>query len=61
MTTNDLIETLEKLRSEKHSELDAKLVMDVIQAQADFMANPTEASKRIELAVEEYLARKDEE
>ena len=59
MTTNDLLETLETLRSTKHAELDAELVKDVVTAQADFMANPTEAFKRISQAVEAYLTRKE--
>ena len=57
MTTNDLLVTLEGLRSTKHADLDAKLVKEVVTAQADFMANPTEAYKRISQAVEAYLSR----
>jgi hypothetical protein len=59
MTTNDLIATLEKLRSTKHTELDAELVRDVVTAQADYMANPNEAFKRISQAVEAHLTRKE--
>ena len=59
MTTNDLVDTIEALRAAKHTDLDAQLVLDVVSAQADFMANPNEAYKRIAQAVEEYLARKE--
>ena len=59
MTTNDLIATLEKLRSTKHTDLDAELVRDVVTAQADYMANPNEAFKRISQEVEAHLNRKE--
>jgi hypothetical protein len=61
MTTDDLIDTLEILRTAKHADLDAHLVRDVVTAQADFMANPSEAFKRISQAVESFLARKENE
>jgi len=59
MTTTDLIDVIEDLRASKHKDLDRQLVHDVIAAQADFMANPNEAYKRIAQAVEAYLARKE--
>ncbi|MFO0884817.1 MAG: hypothetical protein U0894_11635 [Pirellulales bacterium] len=59
MTTTDLLATLEKLRSSKHPELDAELVRDIITAQADYMASPNEAFRRISQAVETYLVRKE--
>ena len=59
MTTNDLIYTIETLRAAKHTDIDADLVRDVVTAQADFMANPNEAYKRIAQAVEAYIARKE--
>ena len=61
MTTNDLVDTLETLRAQKHANLDAELVKDVITAQVDFMDNPNEAFKRISQAVESYLDRKEAE
>ena len=61
MTTNDLVDTLEMLRTKKHADLDAELVNDVVTAQADFMDNPNEAFKRISQAVESYLDRKEAE
>lgn len=59
MTLNDLIATLEKLRSAKHTELDEELVRDVVTAQSDYMANPNEAFKRISQAVEAHLPQKE--
>jgi hypothetical protein len=59
LTTNDLIATLEKLRSTKHPDLDPILVREVVAAQADYMANPNEALKRIYQAVEAHLTRKE--
>lgn len=61
MMTNDLVKTLEALRAAKHSDLDAQLIQDVVAAQADFMANPNEAYKRIVHAVDAYLERKEGE
>ena len=59
MTTNDLIDTIEALRAAKYAELDPQLVRDAVTAQADFMANPNEAYKRIAQAVEACLSRKE--
>jgi hypothetical protein len=59
MTTNDLLQTLETIRSNKHQDLDAQLVADVVTAQSDFMSNPSEAYKRILQAVESFLERKE--
>ena len=58
MTTHDLLETMETLREARYAELDAQLVRDVVAAQADYMANPAEAFKRISQAVEAYLQRR---
>lgn len=59
MTTNDLGETLEKLRSIKYTDIDAELIRDVVTAQANYMANPSEAFKRISQAVDVHLNRKE--
>ncbi len=59
MTKNDLLETLEALRSSKHPELDPKLVQEVVSAQSEFMANPNEAFKSISQAIESYLTYKE--
>jgi hypothetical protein len=59
MTTSDLINTIEALRASKHKDLDPQLVREVVTAQADFMANPNEAYKRIAQAVEASLIRKE--
>jgi hypothetical protein len=60
MTTNDLIDTIEELRASKHKDIDTQLVHDIVTSQADFMANPNEAYKRIAQAVELYLANNKE-
>jgi hypothetical protein len=51
----DLKETLEKLRSEKFQDLDKQLVSDIVDIQANFMENQTEAYKRITKIIEKFV------
>lgn len=55
MTQINLYDTLERIRSERFSDLDSGLVRDVAQIQSDFMDNPSEAYKRIQQRVEKSL------
>lgn len=55
MTMIDLKETLEKLRTEKYPDLDVQLVSEIVDIQADFMENQSDAYKRIKQVVEKFV------
>lgn len=51
----ELIATLEGLRSQKYSDLPQTLVAQILETEARFLENQPEASKRIAQLVETYL------
>ena len=51
----DLKETLERLRSEKFQDLDKKLVSEIVDIQANFIENQSEAYKRIAKLIEKFV------
>ena len=57
--SSDLQDTIECLRQEKSPDLPGELVCEILQIEANFVHDRTEAVKRIRKAVEEYLVREE--
>lgn len=53
-----LLETVERLRREKYSTLDASLVSELLRMHADSGAGDGEIARGVEQAVERYLAER---
>lgn len=62
MTTpeQDLLNTIEDIRSKKFPELDARLVEQIVLIERDFTDDAHEAYKRITEAIDGHLALKGE-
>lgn len=58
--TQDLIATIEALRSQRYSDLPAVLVARILETEANFLENQPEASKRIARLVEAHLNEEKE-
>ena len=58
--TQDLIATIEELRSQRYSDLPEVLVARILETEANFLENQPEASKRIARLVEAYLNEEKE-
>ena len=52
-----LLDTVERLRNEHSSQLDASVVREVLSLHADAAAPDTELSRSVEQTVERYLAK----
>ena len=52
-----LLDTVERLRKEHSSQLDASVVREVLSLHADAAAADTELSRSVEQTVERYLAK----
>ena len=62
MTTpeQDLLDTIEEIRSKSFPELDSDLVKKIVLIEKDYTENASEAYKRISEAIDEHLAVKAE-
>lgn len=52
-----LLDTVERLRRDKYSALDARLVSELLRLHADSGAGDGELARSVEQAVERYLAK----
>lgn len=58
MSSNDLIDTIEKIRQERFPDLPAELVAEIVSVEQKFVDNRVEAFKRINQAIDNYLTAK---
>jgi hypothetical protein len=58
MSSNDLIDTIEKIRQERFPDLPAELVAEIVSVEQKFVDNRVEAFKRINQAIDNHLIAK---
>jgi hypothetical protein len=59
--TNELKDTVEKLRQEKYVDLPASLVDEILTIEAEWLEDRVQALRLIDQAVEKYLSSFEEE
>jgi hypothetical protein len=57
VTDQELLDTIERIRTQVFSEIPAELVRDIVLIEQDYTENRTEAYKRVMAAVDAYLDR----
>ena len=56
---SDLLNTILKLRTKSYTEIPEDLLTNIILIEQDCLDNRTEAPKRIQMAISEYLQNKE--
>lgn len=60
-STDDLLHTVEKLRSTKYEAIPPNLVKAIIQIEADFADDRVTASRKVGEALREFMGSEDED